>query len=56
MNGYLLKHEFVKRLHKRYREEGIVIPFPIRTLDMKKDDLLLLRGDAPPGGSGQGGR
>ncbi|HZD67412.1 MAG TPA: mechanosensitive ion channel family protein [Actinomycetes bacterium] len=31
---YLLKHEFVKRLHRRYKAEGIVIPFPIRTLDL----------------------
>ena len=30
---YLIRHEFVKRLHKRYDSEGIVIPFPIRTLD-----------------------
>lgn len=29
---YLLKHEFVKRLHARFGDEGIVIPFPIRTL------------------------
>ncbi len=56
VSGYLLKHEFVKRLHRRYREEGIVIPFPIRTLDMKEEDLLLLRGEARPGGSMQGGR
>ena len=55
VNNYLIKHEFMKRLHRRYKEEGIVIPFPIRTLDMKKDDLLLLRGEAPKGGSGQGG-
>lgn len=27
---YLLQSEFVKALHKRYREEGIEIPFPIR--------------------------
>jgi len=40
---YLVKHEFIKRLHKRYREEGIVIPFPIRTLDIKREDLLLLK-------------
>jgi len=33
VDGYLIKHEFVKRLHKRYKEEGIVIPFPINTLD-----------------------
>ncbi len=25
-------HEFITRLHKRYAEEGIEIPFPIRTL------------------------
>lgn len=29
---YLVKHEFVKRLHARFRDDGIVIPFPIRTL------------------------
>jgi small-conductance mechanosensitive channel len=30
----LVRHDFVKRLHARYREEGIVIPFPIRTLHL----------------------
>lgn len=29
---YLLKHEFIKRLHRRYGSEGISIPFPIRTI------------------------
>lgn len=33
VNQYLIKHEFIKRLHKRYAEEGIEIPFPIRTID-----------------------
>lgn len=46
VSGYLLKHEFVKRLHKRFKEEGIVIPFPIRTLDIKREDLPLLGQDA----------
>jgi small-conductance mechanosensitive channel len=32
---YLIKHDFIKRLHKRYREEGIEIPFPIRTIHVK---------------------
>ncbi|MCS6832704.1 MAG: mechanosensitive ion channel family protein [Flammeovirgaceae bacterium] len=27
-----LRSEFIKRLHRRYKEEGIEIPFPIRTL------------------------
>ncbi|MEM2889728.1 MAG: mechanosensitive ion channel family protein [Candidatus Hadarchaeum sp.] len=30
-----ITHEFIKALHKRYREEGIVIPFPIRTVYLK---------------------
>ena len=29
---YPLTHEFIKRLHKRFNEEGIVIPFPMRTI------------------------
>ncbi len=32
---YLIKHEFIKRLHERYKKEGIVIPFPIRTIYTK---------------------
>lgn len=31
VDQYLVKTEFVKALHERYKEEGIVIPFPIRT-------------------------
>ena len=27
---YLLRHEFIKRLKKRYEQEGIKIPFPVR--------------------------
>jgi small-conductance mechanosensitive channel len=29
---YILTHEFVKRLHERYEQEGIEIPFPVRTI------------------------
>jgi small-conductance mechanosensitive channel len=32
VDQYLIKHEFVKRLHQRFSGEGIIIPFPIRTL------------------------
>ena len=35
VDQFLIKHEFVKRLHARYEQEGIVIPFPIRTLITK---------------------
>ncbi|HEX2937087.1 MAG TPA: mechanosensitive ion channel family protein [Bacteroidales bacterium] len=31
---FLVTHEFIKLLHKRYREEGIEIPFPITTVLM----------------------
>lgn len=31
---FLIIHEFIKRLKKRYDREGIVIPFPIRTVYM----------------------
>ena len=31
---FLIRHEFIKRLHKRYGEAGIEIPFPIRTIHL----------------------
>jgi small-conductance mechanosensitive channel len=42
VDQYLIKHEFIKRLHKRYQAEGIEIPFPIRTIHLKEG--LALRG------------
>jgi small-conductance mechanosensitive channel len=36
VDQYTVKHEFIKRLHRRYREEGIDIPFPVRTVYMKE--------------------
>jgi hypothetical protein len=38
VDQYLIKHEFVKRLHARFNQEGIVIPFPIRTLALRIGD------------------
>lgn len=35
VDQYLIKHEFVKRLHKRYQQEQIEIPFPITTVILK---------------------
>jgi small-conductance mechanosensitive channel len=32
VDQYIIKHEFIKRLHKRYQTAGISIPFPIRTI------------------------
>jgi small-conductance mechanosensitive channel len=33
-----VRHEFIKRLKKRYDQEGIQIPFPIRTVYMNKQE------------------
>ncbi|HPR64473.1 MAG TPA: mechanosensitive ion channel family protein [Thermoanaerobaculia bacterium] len=34
---YILRHEFIKRLHRRYEKENINIPFPIRTVYLKQE-------------------
>jgi len=51
VDNFLIKHEFIKALQGRYRKEGIVIPFPIRTLELKTDgqfqESLRGRSDAP---------
>lgn len=39
---YLIIHEFIKRLHERYRREHITIPFPIRTLDLAPETTRAL--------------
>lgn len=44
VDQYLLRHEFIKRLHERYRREGIVIPFPMRTLDLTPEAAQQLSG------------
>jgi small-conductance mechanosensitive channel len=31
---YRIKHEFIKRLHRRFRDEGISIPAPTRTVSL----------------------
>jgi small-conductance mechanosensitive channel len=50
VDQYLIKHEFIKRLHARFDEKGITIPFPIRTVTERH----VPGGDAPaptPAGS-----
>jgi len=34
---HLITHEFIKRLHKRYKTEDIVIPFPIRAINYDQE-------------------
>ncbi len=35
-NQFIIRHKFIKALQARYQKEGIVIPYPIRTLYMEK--------------------
>jgi small-conductance mechanosensitive channel len=37
VDQYLVKHEFVKRLHERYAKEGITIPYPIRAINYAQE-------------------
>jgi small-conductance mechanosensitive channel len=52
---YPVRHEFIKRLVDRYRREGIVIPYPIRTLDLPARHLSGAR-ELLGGGEDAGGR
>ncbi len=37
-NQYLIIHEFIKRLHRRYQSEGIEIPYPIQWVYTKSEE------------------
>ncbi|MEE2733651.1 MAG: mechanosensitive ion channel family protein [Pseudomonadota bacterium] len=37
-NRFFIKSEFIKALHRRYREEGIVIPYPIRAINTSQEN------------------
>src|SRR6267142_4492030 len=34
-----VRHEFVKRVQARFRQEGIIVPYPIRTIDLPPGHL-----------------
>ena len=38
---YRIKHEFIKRLHRRYRREGIRIPAPTRTVAIQQGTVSI---------------
>jgi small-conductance mechanosensitive channel len=38
---FRIKHEFIKRLHKRYRDEGIRIPAPTRTVALQQGSVAI---------------
>ncbi|MEV5885313.1 mechanosensitive ion channel family protein [Streptomyces sp. NPDC052020] len=52
---YRIKHEFIKRLHRRYRAEGIRIPAPTRTVALQQGAVMIPQqrtGDGPDAGPG----
>jgi small-conductance mechanosensitive channel len=44
----LIKHEFIKALHVRYRQEGIVMPFPVQSLELRDRVLADQFSKTPP--------
>ncbi|MEW6468662.1 MAG: mechanosensitive ion channel domain-containing protein [Bacteroidota bacterium] len=36
VNQYLVKHEFIKALHQQFRKNAVEIPFPIRTVHIRR--------------------
>lgn len=44
---YLIKHEFMKRLHRRYQAEGIEIPLPMRTVVLHQPEQPGQPGQVP---------
>ena len=37
LDQHLIRHELIKQLHLRYRQEGIQIPFPVRTIKIQNE-------------------
>ena len=51
---YRIKHEFIKRLHRRYHKEGIHIPAPKRTVSLQQGGVVIPQqrsGDDVPTGA-----
>lgn len=47
VDQHLIKHEFIKYLHERYKKENITIPYPIRTLEVSRRALETIDGMDP---------
>jgi len=40
VNQFLIKHEFIKAIHERYKLEKIEIPYPVRIVRLEKQELF----------------
>ncbi len=52
VDNYLVKHEFIKALARRYAQEGIVIPFPIRAINVDQERGMAHAAAGPGGTTG----
>jgi small-conductance mechanosensitive channel len=50
---FRIKHEFIKRLHRRYREEGIRIPAPQRTVALQQGTAVIPQQRVPENEPGE---
>jgi small-conductance mechanosensitive channel len=46
--GLVVRHEFIKRLAARFAKEGIVIPFPIRAINLEQEQADEVLGTVRP--------
>jgi small-conductance mechanosensitive channel len=42
-DNFLVRHEFIKALARRFAAEQIVIPFPIRAINLEQEKAGLVR-------------
>ena len=42
-NQFIMQHLFIQRLQKRFKQEGIIIPFPIRTIEIAEDSIKKIK-------------
>lgn len=47
-NRFFIKSAFIKALHKRYNQEGIVIPYPIRAINTDQENAVIVRQGGNP--------
>jgi small-conductance mechanosensitive channel len=41
VDSYLIKHELIKAIHKRFKEERIRIPYPVRAINLEQEGAQL---------------
>lgn len=47
-NRFFIKSAFIKAIHKRYAQEGIVIPYPIRAINTAQESASIPKSSASP--------